>query len=93
MFVIRRGSVRITQREEGGKEAILTTLREGDFFGEMSLLAARARNASVVTLEECELLELRKEDLDEYIAQYPRFGAALRGFAERRIKKSKKKLR
>jgi type VI secretion system protein ImpH len=91
MFVIRIGSVRVTRRETDGKEIILGTLREGDFFGEMSLLAGRARSATVTTLEDCELLELRKKDLDEYIEQYPRFGAALRGFVERRIRHSRRR--
>jgi type VI secretion system protein ImpH len=91
MFVIRIGSVRVTRREADGKEVTLGTLREGDFFGEMSLLAGRARNATVTALEECELLELRKKDLDEYIEQYPRFGAALRGFVERRVRQSRRR--
>ncbi len=91
MFVIRIGSVRVTRREADGSETTLGTLREGDFFGEMSLLAGRARSATVTALEDCELLELRKKDLDEYIKQYPRFGAALHAFVERRIRQSRRR--
>jgi type VI secretion system protein ImpH len=92
MLVIRSGSVRVTRRETDGKDVALGTLREGDFFGEMSLLAeGRARSATVTALEQCELLELHYKDLEEYTKQYPRFDAALRGFVERRIRQSRRR--
>ncbi|HEV3467875.1 MAG TPA: cyclic nucleotide-binding domain-containing protein, partial [Pyrinomonadaceae bacterium] len=84
MFVIRRGAVRVIRREPDGRETTLVTLREGDCFGEMSLLTGQARNASVVTLRECEILELRRSDLDDFMARHPRFAASLRAYAERR---------
>ena len=90
MFVIRRGSARVIRREEDGRESYLATLREGDYFGEMALIMGRARTATIVTLEECEILELKKQDLDEFTACYPRFAATLRVFAEARLKKSKR---
>jgi CRP/FNR family cyclic AMP-dependent transcriptional regulator len=89
MFVVRRGSVKVIRRDEDGREAHLGTLREGDYFGELALITSKVRQASVVTLEECELLELRKQDLDEFTARYPRFAATLRAFAEARLKKGK----
>lgn len=92
MLVIRSGSVRVTRREADGKDVALGTLREGDFFGEMSLLAeGRARNATVTALEQCELLELHYKDLEEYTKRYPRFDAALRSFVERRIRQSRRR--
>lgn len=84
LFVIRSGAVRITRREPGGGETPLATLREGDYFGEMSLLTGKARNATAVTLRECELLELSQAALDEFTAKHPRFAAALRAYAETR---------
>jgi type VI secretion system protein ImpH len=84
MFVIRRGSVRITHREPGGWETHLTTLHKGDYFGEMSLITGKERNATAITMGECELLELNKDDLDEFTQRYPRFAASLRAYAEGR---------
>lgn len=89
MFVLRRGSVKVIRRDEDGRESHLGTLREGDYFGELALVTSKVRQASVVTLEECELLELRKADLDELTARYPRFDAALRAYAEARLKRGK----
>jgi CRP-like cAMP-binding protein len=84
MFVIRSGSVRISRRDAEGHETHLATLREGDYFGELSLITGNTRNATAVTLRECELLELTQGVLEEFMTKYPRFGAALRDYAEGR---------
>jgi len=84
MFIIRKGTVRISRRGADGREEHVATLREGDYFGEQSLVTGKARNATAVTLRPCELLELTKDDLDAFIEKYPRFGASLRAFAEGR---------
>ena len=84
MFIIRSGAVRVTRREADGSETHLATLREGDHFGEQSLVTGKARNATAVTLRACELLELSKPDLDDFMKKYPRFATALRAYAEGR---------
>ncbi|HEV2862330.1 MAG TPA: type VI secretion system baseplate subunit TssG [Pyrinomonadaceae bacterium] len=89
MFVITRGSVRVVRADEDGRETLLGTLRAGDCFGEVALVTGRARNASVLTLEDCEFLELKREDLDKFMDEYPRFAAALRAYAGGRMKTKK----
>jgi len=84
MFIIRSGSVRISRRDAEGHETHLATLREGDYFGELAPITGSARNATAVTLRESELLELTQGVLEEFMAKYPRFGAALRDYAEGR---------
>ena len=44
---------------------------QGDFFGEMGLVSNSPRNATVSTLDEVKLLELKKEDLEELIEEHP----------------------
>ncbi|CAE7641943.1 RAPGEF3, partial [Symbiodinium necroappetens] len=41
---------------------LLTSLHDGSLFGELALQNTEPRRASVVCLEDCELLRLRKED-------------------------------
>lgn len=89
MFVIRSGSVKLLRRDYTGRETHLGTLSAGDYFGELSLITGKVRRASVVTIEDCEILELKKTDLDEFTTRYPRFAAALRAYAEARLKKGK----
>jgi len=62
MFVIVRGSVKVQIPENGGHKT-LNTLRENDFFGEMSLLTGQPRSATVVAAEETEVLQIRKQAL------------------------------
>ena len=91
MFVITRGSVRVVRADEDGRETLLGTLRAGDCFGYVALVTGRSRNASVLTLEDCEFLELKREDLDKFMDEYPRFAAALRAYAGGRMKTKKAK--
>ena len=90
MFVVRRGSVKLLRRDEDGRETHLGTLGAGDYFGELALITNKVRRATVVTITECEILELKKQDLEEFTARYPRFAAALRAYAEVRMQKGKK---
>jgi len=55
MFVLARGEASVTLSQTDGDVA---TLREGAFFGEMSLLTGDARSATVTALTDCELIEV-----------------------------------
>ena len=58
MFVIVRGEASVTL---AGTEAEIARLREGSFFGEMSLLTGEPRTATVTAVTDCDLLEIRSE--------------------------------
>jgi len=55
MYVIQRGSVSISARV-GAVEKVLTTLGQGEFFGEMSILNRAPRSATAACVEDCQLL-------------------------------------
>jgi CRP/FNR family transcriptional regulator, cyclic AMP receptor protein len=55
MFVVQSGLVTITKRA-GGAEQVLSTLGQGEFFGEMSILTSQARTATAVVAEDARLL-------------------------------------
>ena len=46
-------------------------LEPGDYFGEMGLVNNNPRNATITTLEEVKLLQLKKEDLEELFDEHP----------------------
>ena len=48
------GSIKITLPADTGDEAILATLRPGDFFGELALLDGAPRSATAVAIEPTE---------------------------------------
>jgi small-conductance mechanosensitive channel/CRP-like cAMP-binding protein len=57
MFVVHNGRVAV-QLSENGRPRTVTTLSEGAFFGEMALFTGEPRTASIVALEETEVLEI-----------------------------------
>lgn len=61
MYIIKQGTVNVVVASEDGKEMILTTLKPGDQFGELSLLDAKPRSTNIVSNEKCEFLVVHKE--------------------------------
>jgi CRP-like cAMP-binding protein len=55
MYVVHQGKVAISKRA-GGVEKILTTLGQGQFLGEMSILNRAPRSATATCVEDCRLL-------------------------------------
>jgi CRP-like cAMP-binding protein len=62
----------------------IADLKEGAFFGEISILTGQPRTASIVALNSCELLELDRPTLDRITQTHPHVWDVLREFAEKR---------
>jgi putative ABC transport system ATP-binding protein len=61
-YLIRRGSVDVIRDRATPREQLVTTLKEGEFFGERALITGDPRNATVVAREEVEAYTLDKAD-------------------------------
>ena len=57
MFVVHNGRVSV-QVSENGRPRTVATLSDGAFFGEMALFTGEPRTASIVAIEETEVLEI-----------------------------------
>lgn len=77
LFIVTSGGVKITLPSETGDEAILATLRPGDFFGELALLDGAPRSATAVALEPTETLVLPRDRFRELIDAEPAIRDAL----------------
>lgn len=60
MYVIQSGNVKVVKKS-GDSEAVLAVLNEGDMFGEMSLLDAKPRSATVKALGDARVLAIDHE--------------------------------
>lgn len=69
MYFIKEGRVNATLSNEDGKEVILSSLKKGDHFGELSLLDGEPRSSNIITMEKCEFLILHKDDLFKMMQQ------------------------
>ena len=77
MFIIISGRVKISRLSDDGREVILSILSEGDFFGEMSILDGQARSATVVAIDDADLLVIRRDDFLKMLKQYPQIAINL----------------
>ena len=79
MFFIMSGSVEVEVAPRPVR------LRPGQFFGEIALVADRARTATITALSPCKLLVLRKEDFERFMDAHPDLKEAVRVAAKRRL--------
>jgi len=85
LYMLTSGRVRAFRKNATtGKQDILGDLKEGAFFGEVSILTGQPRMASIVALTRCELLELDRPTLDGITATHPHVWDVLREFAKKR---------
>ena len=71
LYIILKGKVKVTLMSEEGEEYILTDLRVGDYFGEMSLIDGKPRCATVVAVEDSTFAVLKREKLIEALKRDP----------------------
>jgi CRP/FNR family cyclic AMP-dependent transcriptional regulator len=88
MFIILFGRVKISRISDEGREVILSILVDGDFFGEMSILDGQTRSANAVTLEDTELLIIRRENFLQMLHDYPQVAINLLKELAHRLRRS-----
>ncbi len=71
LFVVLSGAIKVVLPSEEGDEAILTTLHNGDFLGELALVDGASRSATAVALEPTETLMLSRERFRELLDEEP----------------------
>jgi CRP/FNR family cyclic AMP-dependent transcriptional regulator len=62
MYIVVSGRLKVIMSDKEGQEVILAILNQGEFFGEMGLIAQAPRSATVTTIESCELLTITRAD-------------------------------
>ena len=62
MYIVVSGRLKVVMSDKQGQEVILAILSQGEFFGEMGLIAQAPRSATVTTIEPCELLTITRAD-------------------------------
>jgi CRP-like cAMP-binding protein len=71
LHIILTGRVKISSPSDTGVEAILTTLRAGEFFGSLALLDGAPRSASATAVEATETLILPRERFRQLVNDSP----------------------
>jgi len=71
MYVILSGEVKVSTYSADGREVVLALLGVGSFFGELSLLDAEPRSATVTTMIDSKLAHIRRRDLVPLLLDQP----------------------
>ena len=77
LFIIIEGVVNIRLQLEDGNIVEIARLGAGNFFGEMSLLTGEPRTATVITLTETYLFEIKKDDIAPIMEMHPEISTLL----------------
>ena len=71
-YIILKGKVKIIISSITGRKKVLAILKQGDFFGELSLFTNLPTSASVQAVEACTLLMIEKKDFETFLAISPK---------------------
>ncbi len=85
IYVISHGLVRVSGRDSGGTPVWLVNLREGEFFGEFGFFSDGKRHADVVAVEDTELLQIGRREIEEILTEFPRVRQVLEKFYNLRV--------
>ncbi len=97
LYLIKKGSVRISQMLAEGDEQTLVVLGPGDTFGELAVIDGGPRAATARVIEDVSLFSLSRKNYNQICANNPRLGMQLtlnifRSFSER-LRRSKQDYR
>lgn len=86
LYLILEGAVKISRTGRDGRDVTVAVLREGNFFGEMSLLDGQPRSATATAILAARLLVLDREHFQRHVLAQPRIVAKLLGELSKRIR-------
>lgn len=71
LFVLLSGHLKVLSTDPEGRDTALSVMGPGEVFGEVALLDGGPRSATVVALEACELLVIRREHWLRFLKTSP----------------------
>ncbi len=92
LYIISRGKVKVVLFSKDGKEVLLSNLGPGEFFGEMSLLDGLPRSASVVAIEDSEVIIVNRRDFLELIRNHPEIAMRILTEMSKRLRSADQKI-
>ena len=92
LYIVIAGRLKVMIGEADGKEAILTIVGPGEFFGEMGLIDDNPRSASVIAIESCELLAMTKRVFRKCLVENTDLAMAVMRVLVRRLREADRKI-
>jgi CRP-like cAMP-binding protein len=87
VYILRSGRLKAIKTVEG-KEVALGFVEPGEFVGEMAYINGEPRSADVVSMTDCELIEIPSGCLDSVLFSKPAWSKSLMKTLSKRLKQS-----
>jgi CRP-like cAMP-binding protein len=87
-YFVGAGELRVVGRDPRGQTVERARLHEGAMVGEMAILTAEPRTATVQVVGEADLIEIGRAAIGELVAAVPALGERLARFARERLLKN-----
>ncbi len=90
MFLVRSGCAKVLTHAPNAQDTLieLGEIHQGSFFGEVSLLTNKPRTATVIAAGDLELMELKKSDFEDIVAQFPAVKEVVTKLQKERVKET-----
>lgn len=77
LYVVLKGQLEALAHTSEGKEIPLSKIDEGEVFGELSFLDGKSRSATIIALDDVELLEITRDDFNKLREGHPDIASKL----------------
>ncbi|MDY6916258.1 MAG: cyclic nucleotide-binding domain-containing protein [Candidatus Cloacimonadota bacterium] len=77
MYIVQKGKVNIQLEDKNNSKLVLAEMKEGDFFGEMTILDEKPRSAAAIATTDCSILGFFKPDLMSLLKRKPIIGSKI----------------
>ncbi len=91
LYIVLKGTLKVIIHVMD-KIVELAILSEGGIFGEIAFLTGRPRSASVIATTDAEVMEVKRDILQELIRKDARINNILNGFYESRVQETSRKI-
>ncbi|MBN1760548.1 MAG: cyclic nucleotide-binding domain-containing protein [Chitinispirillaceae bacterium] len=92
LYLIKSGSVTISKLVGGERSVDLARMEEGECFGEMAAIDEEVRSATVSALQECSVLRICKENLQDVLRENPQIGIEFLRIFVKRLRSANEKI-
>jgi CRP-like cAMP-binding protein len=75
VFYVQQGQVKLAVVSDDGKEAVISILSDGDFFGEGCLVGQQVRMSTAITVSACVIMRIAKNAFIRVLHDEPAFSA------------------
>lgn len=92
VYFILSGRAKVTLYGEEGGEIVLAVLKEGDMFGEMSIIDDKPRSANVEAIKDIECLIVKREAFLNYLRKHHRVYLTMFAYLTGRLREATRKI-